>query len=96
MCHISCIIGVNTFVGREKVHANIFIPQTFIDDVESYIPNHLSIDDYLASCKKPLRTAVRVNTKKMSVDSFKQYAAQNDWQITPVPWCENGFWLVRP
>ncbi len=96
MCHISCIIGVNTFVGREKVHANIFIPHTFVDDVESYIPSHLSIDDYLASCKKPLRTAIRVNTKKMSVDSFKQYADQNDWQITQVPWCENGFWLVRP
>ena len=78
------------------MHSNIFIPQNFIDDVASYIPEHLLLDDYIKSCQTPLRTAIRVNTKKMSVADFKEYAAANNWQIDQVPWCTNGFWLTRP
>ena len=73
-----------------------FIPAEFIADVQRYLPSHLSLDDYLTSCQSPLRPALRVNTLKMSVADFKTYAANHDWQITPVPWCEEGFWYQRP
>lgn len=74
----------------------LYIPQAFIDDVKSYIPDHLSIDDFIEHCKKPLRRSVRVNTLKMSINAFKAYCQDNDWTIDPIPWCPEGFWLTRP
>ncbi|BBN81754.1 ribosomal RNA small subunit methyltransferase F [Pseudoalteromonas sp. A25] len=73
-----------------------YIPNSFIDDVKTYIPEHLSIDDFIRACQRPLRRSVRVNTLKMSVDEFKVYCQQNNWLIDPVPWCSSGFWLTRP
>ena len=37
-----------------------------------------------------------LNTLKISVTEFKQYAKQKNWLLTPIPWCEEGFWLERP
>ncbi|WP_404339945.1 16S rRNA (cytosine(1407)-C(5))-methyltransferase RsmF [Pseudoalteromonas mariniglutinosa] len=76
--------------------ANTYIPDAFIDDVKTYLPEHLHLDDFIAACKKPLRRSVRVNTLKMSVAEFKQHCAQRDWQLTAIPWCDEGFWLTRP
>ncbi|WP_440056203.1 16S rRNA (cytosine(1407)-C(5))-methyltransferase RsmF [Pseudoalteromonas sp. T1lg65] len=73
-----------------------YIPDTFIDDVKSYLPDHLSINDFIAKCQSPLRRAVRVNTLKMSVSGFLEYCQQHNWHATPIPWCEEGFWLTRP
>lgn len=78
------------------MHANIFIPDEFIQDVKSYLPAHLSLDDYLNAIKTPLRDALRVNTLKWSVDAFLDYAKEHNWQLTPIPWCNEGFWYVRP
>ncbi|MGO2479585.1 MAG: 16S rRNA (cytosine(1407)-C(5))-methyltransferase RsmF, partial [Pseudoalteromonas sp.] len=46
--------------------ANTYIPQQFIDDVITYLPAHLSLEDFLQACKKPLRKSIRVNTLKLS------------------------------
>ncbi|MCO7187280.1 MULTISPECIES: 16S rRNA (cytosine(1407)-C(5))-methyltransferase RsmF [unclassified Pseudoalteromonas] len=73
-----------------------YIPDEFIDDVASYIPAHLTMDDFIASCRKGLRRAIRVNTLKMSQQEFEHQAAQLHWQIEPIPWCEHGYWLTRP
>lgn len=45
--------------------------------------------------KKPLRKSVRVNTLKTSIEAFKAYAEQKQWTLTPVPWCEEAFYLDR-
>ncbi|OCQ23638.1 16S rRNA (cytosine(1407)-C(5))-methyltransferase RsmF [Pseudoalteromonas luteoviolacea] len=74
---------------------NTYIPENFIDDVKSYIPPHLTIEDFLSSCQKPLRLSIRVNTLKMSVAEFELEAQKIGWQITPIPWCPEGFWLTR-
>jgi len=78
------------------VDANTYIPEQFIDDVKTYLPDHLTLDDFLNACRRPLRKSVRVNTLKMSVEEFKRYAAQKNWQLTAIPWCDEGFWLERP
>ncbi|MDK2594179.1 16S rRNA (cytosine(1407)-C(5))-methyltransferase RsmF [Pseudoalteromonas obscura] len=74
---------------------NTYIPENFIEDVKSYLPTHLNLDDFIAYCQKPLRLSVRVNTLKMSVEAFELEAKNLGWQITPVPWCPEGFWVVR-
>ncbi len=47
------------------------------------------------SSAKPLRKSLRVNTLKISVESFKKWAAAKKWQLTPVPWCPEAFFIDR-
>lgn len=42
-----------------------------------------------------LRKSVRVNTLKRSVEEFRMYAQSKQWQLTPVPWCPEAFYLDR-
>ncbi|UOB72375.1 16S rRNA (cytosine(1407)-C(5))-methyltransferase RsmF [Pseudoalteromonas sp. APM04] len=78
------------------MNANTFIPEHFIDDVKTYLPNHLKLDDFINACRRPLRKSIRVNTLKITVEDFIKKAEQKNWQLTPIPWCSEGFWLERP
>ncbi len=44
---------------------------------------------------RPLRKCVRINGLKTSVEKFRAYADQKKWNLTPVPWCEEGFFIDR-
>lgn len=43
----------------------------------------------------PLRKAVRVNTLKCSVETFKLWAEEHGWKLSPVPWDPEGFYVER-
>lgn len=77
------------------MHPNIFIPDAFIEQIRQIMPEHLSMDEFIAICKTPLRRSIRVNTLKISVDDFLARVADKDWTLTPVPWCDTGFWIER-
>ncbi|MCX3880494.1 hypothetical protein NAH03_23815, partial [Stenotrophomonas maltophilia] len=49
----------------------------------------------IAACQRPLRRSIRVNTLKISVDDFLSLVAPYGWQLAPVPWCAEGFWIER-
>lgn len=91
LCH-----SIQTSNTERTLDSSTYIPDAFIDDVQTYIPSHLALTDFLDACKTPLRRSVRVNTLKMSICAFKAYCVEHNWQITAVPWCETGFWLTRP
>lgn len=78
------------------MHANVKLPQDFLTQIESIMPPHLSMDDFVAICKQPLRRSIRVNTLKISVDDFIERAQKKGWYLHPIPWCETGFWLDAP
>ncbi|ATC86883.1 16S rRNA (cytosine(1407)-C(5))-methyltransferase RsmF [Pseudoalteromonas arctica] len=78
------------------MNANTFIPEHFIDDVKTYLPAHLNLDDFLNACRRPLRKSIRVNTLKISIEEFVKRATEKNWLLTPIPWCSEGFWLERP
>lgn len=59
------------------------------------LPAHLSMDDFIAACQRPLRRSIRVNTLKISVADFLTLVSPYRWQLTPVPWCAEGFWIER-
>lgn len=59
------------------------------------LPSHLSLDDFIAACQRPLRRSIRVNTLKISVEDFLALVAPYSWQLTPVPWYAEGFWIER-
>jgi 16S rRNA (cytosine1407-C5)-methyltransferase len=77
------------------VHPNIKLPDTFLQQIESIMPAHLDMEEFIAACQRPLRRSIRVNTLKISVQDFLSRASKKGWTLTPVPWCETGFWIER-
>ncbi|MDH1470144.1 16S rRNA (cytosine(1407)-C(5))-methyltransferase RsmF [Shewanella sp. GD03713] len=67
--------------------------QNFINTIAQELPAHLSMDDFIAACSRPLRRSIRVNTLKISSEDFKQLMQPKGWTFEPIPWCEDGFWI---
>ncbi len=75
------------------MNSSAYLPDAFLDHIRSIFPLHDSFDDFIASCKRPLRRSIRVNTLKITVSAFKQRAKERGWLLTEIPWCEEGFWI---
>ena len=75
--------------------APVFLPEQVLAQMREALPAHLSFDDFVAACQRPLRRSIRVNTLKISVGAFLDLVSPYGWQLTPVPWCEEGFWIER-
>lgn len=77
------------------MHDNTYLPDHFLRHIAEFMPSHLSMEAFVASCRQPLRRSIRVNTLKIPVSEFVARMAPLGWQLDPVPWCETGFWLTR-
>lgn len=77
------------------VRSVAYLPDSFLDLMRAAMPAHLSFDDFVAACQRPLRRSIRVNTLKISTADFLQLVAPYGWRLTPVPWCAEGFWIER-
>lgn len=77
------------------VRSVAYLPDSFLEVMRAEMPAHLSFDDFIAACQRPLRRSIRINTLKISVADFLQLVAPYQWQLTPVPWCPEGFWIER-
>lgn len=75
--------------------APVFLPPAFLDATRAIMPDHLSMDDFIAICQQPLRRSLRVNTLKISVADFLALVKDYDWRLEPIPWCPEGFWIER-
>ncbi len=67
--------------------------QDFINSIANDIPPHLTMEDFIHYCAKPLRPSIRVNTLKISVDDFLTRMQAKGWHFEVVPWSEAGFWI---
>ncbi|MHA0980212.1 16S rRNA (cytosine(1407)-C(5))-methyltransferase RsmF [Enterobacter ludwigii] len=74
---------------------SVFLPEQFLAQMREALPSHLLLDDFIAACQRPLRRSIRVNTLKISVADFLALVSPYNWQLTPVPWCAEGFWIER-
>lgn len=74
---------------------SVYFPDEFLAQMREAMPAHLSFDAFLAACQRPLRRSIRVNTLKITVDDFLRLVDPYGWQLTPVPWCAEGFWIER-
>ncbi|MCP5775177.1 hypothetical protein NL389_35685, partial [Klebsiella pneumoniae] len=43
---------------------SVFLPEQFLAQMREALPAHLSFDDFVAACQRPLRRSIRVNTLK--------------------------------
>ena len=59
------------------------------------LPDPASFEAFIAACQRPLRRSLRVNTLKISVAAFLELTSSYGWQLIPIPWCEEGFWIER-
>ncbi|PVZ88023.1 16S rRNA (cytosine(1407)-C(5))-methyltransferase RsmF [Serratia sp. S1B] len=75
--------------------ATPFLPAAFLDATRAIMPDHLSMDDFINICQQPLRRSLRVNTLKISVADFQVLVKDYGWQLQPIPWCHEGFWIER-
>jgi 16S rRNA (cytosine1407-C5)-methyltransferase len=75
------------------LHHNVYLPEEFLSEIESILPQGLNMDDFVAACQRPLRKSIRVNTLKVTVEEFLERAKSKGWQLEAVPWCEEGFWI---
>ncbi|MEH0873236.1 16S rRNA (cytosine(1407)-C(5))-methyltransferase RsmF [Pectobacterium cacticida] len=71
------------------------LPAEFLDAMRDTMPSSLSMDDFIAACRRPLRRSIRVNTLKISVDAFLRLVQPYGWELEPIPWCQEGFWLLN-
>ena len=72
-------------MGRETA-----LPLTFLGRMaalldEEFVP-------FMAALNQSPVPAIRINTLKLSVADF---AARSPWPLTPIPWCDQGFFLDR-
>lgn len=70
-------------------------PQEFLDSIKAILPDHLTLEDFVAYSGQPLRRSIRVNTLKISIEDFQERMRTKGWTLSPVPWCNEGFWLER-
>lgn len=75
--------------------SSAYLPQPFLDMISQAMPASLSLDSFIAACHRPLRRSLRVNTLKISVSDFLLLVEPYAWRLTPIPWCEEGFWIER-
>ncbi len=75
------------------MHSNIDIPQDYIQLMQSTLTDPQQLAEFIDICKTPLKKSVRVNTLKISVEEFETLAQQYGWQLQPIPWCKEGFWI---
>jgi len=77
------------------VSSHVYFPELFLSQMRELLPDTVEFDKFLAFSQQPLRRSLRVNTLKISVTDFLALVEPYQWALTPVPWCEEGFWISR-
>ncbi|WP_437613268.1 16S rRNA (cytosine(1407)-C(5))-methyltransferase RsmF [Erwinia sp. V71] len=75
--------------------SRVFFPDSFLSAMCETLPDSAAFDAFIAISQQPLRRSLRVNTLKISVDDFLRQVEPYNWALTPIPWCEEGFWIAR-
>ncbi|MGX9241021.1 16S rRNA (cytosine(1407)-C(5))-methyltransferase RsmF [Pantoea dispersa] len=70
-------------------------PEDFLALMRASLADEAELERFLAISQQPLRRSLRVNTLKISVEDFLARVAGYGWQLTPIPWCREGFWIAR-
>ncbi|MBR6222092.1 MAG: RsmF rRNA methyltransferase first C-terminal domain-containing protein [Lachnospiraceae bacterium] len=65
------------------------LPKLYEDRMKNMLGSEYA--DYEASLAEPFIHGLRVNTKKISVEDFLKISP---FELEPVPWCENGFYIL--
>jgi len=56
---------------------------------------YTDLDALKAYSTQPLRKCIRFNKLKSSKEAFSAWAKKKGWNLKPVPWCSEGFYIDR-
>lgn len=51
-------------------------------------------EEFIRFSSSYIRKCIRVNTIKIGVEELRK-RLENEWLLTPIPWCEDGFWIEK-
>ncbi|MET1254593.1 NOL1/NOP2/sun family putative RNA methylase [Aliikangiella maris] len=77
-----------------KNAANLKISESYLIHARQTFLSAESEAEFLAACARPLRPSIRINSLKWDYAGLVKAAQQYGWQITPIPWCEAGYWVA--
>jgi len=67
-------------------------PQEFTDRYRPLIGTD-DWADFFAKLQQPLPAGLRYHSGRIDQAAFNQIAISLGWELSPVPWCQNGYWL---
>ena len=75
--------------------SRVYFPEAFLNQMRELLPDAAEFEQFITISQQPLRRSLRVNTLKISVADFLALVEPYQWALTPIPWCEEGFWITR-
>ena len=73
--------------------SNRKLPEATLAHLKQQHPKPERFEQFVSACLSEPRLALRINTRKISLTEFQQRADQNQWQLSPIPWTQDGFWV---
>lgn len=73
--------------------APLALSARFVD----YLPQLLDLAEhqpFLDACAQPAKKSIRFNRLTTSPARHHEIAAGHGWQLQPIPWCTEGYWLT--
>ena len=70
------------------------IPENFKEHYRNILGEERA-EVFFNFCKRPLKKCLRVNPLKYNKMKFEKISKEKKWDISPVPWCETGYFLER-
>lgn len=78
------------FDKLEKIPRNVDVKKRFEDHYRLLLKD--DYDKFMDYSLSYIRKCIRVNTIKSDVESIKKSLSEK-WNLTPIPWCKEGFWI---
>ncbi|WP_072032302.1 16S rRNA (cytosine(1407)-C(5))-methyltransferase RsmF [Erwinia sp. 9145] len=78
-----------------SLSSQLVFPDLFLQQMRDLLPDSADFARFIEISQQPLRRSVRVNTLKISVADFLKEVEPYNWSLTPIPWCDEGFWIAR-
>ena len=69
------------------------ISQDFIQHIAQQLNDPDALQALLDYSRKPLRKSIRINSLRADKDTLLKEWQQAGYQLEPIPWCSDGFWI---
>ena len=76
-----------------KLSSGGHIASSYIEHANRHFLTQDNQQAFIHYCGLPLRKSVRYNRLKIDQPSFLKIAEKYQWQLSPIPWCKEGFWI---
>ncbi len=80
-------------VPNIKLSSGGVINRDYLIHAKANFISEEALAEFVEYCGKPLRKSIRYNSLKVTQDEFLNIANKYHWQLTQIPWCNEGFWV---